>query len=283
MSDSEGYSSGSDKDDASNVFDIKSHFTKKEFLQKNKFNSQHAGKKEDNMGLDDDDDDEDDDDDDDDDDEEYGFTGGAKKSKKQKEYYGEDDEDFEDDLDSNDDVSEAGSDFDIDNLDRVDKKKQKKIKQIDDDYDNMPKHMSDNEYSDDDEIENEDDDYLQKFDETIRKNIISDYHPELNQLNYEEIEALCVVTRDETGAIIDPLHKTLPFLTKYEKARILGERAKQLNSGAKSFIVTDPSIIDGYVIALKELEEKKIPFIIKRPLPSGGCEYWKLKDLEILI
>ena len=123
-------------------------------------------------------------------------------------------------------------------LNQDSRRKQKKVKQIDDDYDNMPRHMSDNEYSDDDEMENEDDDYLQKFDETIRKNIISDYHPELNQLNYEEIEALCVVTRDETGAIIDPLHKTLPFLTKYEKARILGERAKQLNSGAKSFIVT---------------------------------------------
>jgi len=279
MSDSEGYSSGSDKDDASNVFDIKSHFTKKEFLQKNKFNSQYAGKKEENMNLEDEDDDDDDDDDDDE------FTGGAKKTKKQKEYYGEEDDDDDeyDDLNSDDEISEAGSDFDIDILDRVDKKKQKKVKQIDDDYDNMPKHISDNEYSDDDEMENEDDDYLQKFDETIRKNIISDYHPELNQLNYEEIEALCVVTRDETGAIIDPLHKTLPFLTKYEKARILGERAKQLNSGAKSFIVTDPSIIDGYVIALKELEEKKIPFIIKRPLPNGGCEYWKLKDLEILL
>jgi hypothetical protein len=33
----------------------------------------------------------------------------------------------------------------------------------------------------------------------------------------------------------------------------------------------------------KELEEKKMPFIIKRPMPNGGCEYWKLSDLEILI
>ena len=36
------------------------------------------------------------------------------------------------------------------------------------------------------------------------------------------------------------------------------------------------------VDALKEYEEKKIPFIIKRPLPNGGCEFWKFKDLEIL-
>jgi hypothetical protein len=36
------------------------------------------------------------------------------------------------------------------------------------------------------------------------------------------------------------------------------------------------------LIALKEYEEKKIPFIIKRPLPNGGCEFWRFADLEIL-
>ena len=45
----------------------------------------------------------------------------------------------------------------------------------------------------------------------------------------------------------------------------------------------EPSVIDGYLIALKEFEEKKIPFIVKRPMPNGGCEYWKLSDLEILV
>ena len=81
---------------------------------------------------------------------------------------------------------------------------------------------------------------------------------------------------------MDPLHQTLPFLTKYEKTRILGERTHQINSGAKPFIPVETDIIDGYLIALKELEQKKIPFIVKRPLPNGGCEYWKLKDLEIV-
>ena len=63
---------------------------------------------------------------------------------------------------------------------------------------------------------------------------------------------------------------------------MLGERAKQINAGAPIFVEVDPSVIDGYLIALKEFEEKKIPFIIKRPLPNGGCEYWKFKDLELL-
>ena len=71
-------------------------------------------------------------------------------------------------------------------------------------------------------------------------------------------------------------------MTKYEKTRIIGERARQLNSGANPFIVVDPSVIDGYLIALEEFKAKKIPFIIKRPLPNGSCEYWKVSDLEII-
>lgn len=135
----------------------------------------------------------------------------------------------------------------------------------------------------DDEDEENDEDYLQKFDENIRKTIIEDYHPELKQHNDDEVEALSKVVRSSDGTIIDSLHKTLPFLTKYEKARILGERAKQINAGAKPFIKIEDALIDGYLIALRELEEKKIPFIIRRPLPHGGSEYWKLADLEILI
>ncbi len=102
------------------------------------------------------------------------------------------------------------------------------------------------------------------------------------QHNHYEIEALTQIIRNEQGIIIDPLHKTLPFITKYEKARILGERAKQLNMGAKPLIEIGSEVIDGYLIACKKFTEKKIPFIIKRPMPNGGCEYWKFKDFEII-
>jgi DNA-directed RNA polymerase I, II, and III subunit RPABC2 len=138
--------------------------------------------------------------------------------------------------------------------------------------------------TDDDEDDSDTyEDYLQKFDDSTRHNIISEYHPELQSHNYEEIANMCVIVRDANGTPIDPLHRTLPMLTRYEKARILGERAKQINAGAMPMIEVNDNIIDGYLIAMKELEEKKIPFIIKRPLPNGGCEYWKLSDLEILL
>jgi DNA-directed RNA polymerase subunit K/omega len=140
---------------------------------------------------------------------------------------------------------------------------------------------------DEDEDEDEDDDYdenyLQKFDETLKKNVIQEHHPELVSHNYEEVEALCRVVRDENGIIMDPLHKTMPFITKYEKTKLLGERTKQINAGAQSTVKVDENIIDGYLIALKEYEQKLIPMIIRRPLPNGGCEYWRMADLELIV
>ena len=94
---------------------------------------------------------------------------------------------------------------------------------------------------------------------------------------------MSVIVRDIDDIISDPLHRTLPFLTKYEKTRVLGQRAKQIEEGHIPFIKVPEDIIDAHIIAELELQEKKIPFIIRRPLPGGGCEYWKLKDLEILL
>jgi len=140
------------------------------------------------------------------------------------------------------------------------------------------------ELSDDDESDEEDNEnYLQKFDESLESNIISEFYPELHSHNYEEVQNMSRVVRNKDGEIVDPLHTTLPFITRYEKARIIGERTKQLNAGANPFVQVEPSVIDGYLIALKEFDEKKIPFIIKRPLPNGSCEYWRMGDLEVLI
>lgn len=137
--------------------------------------------------------------------------------------------------------------------------------------------------SDDDSTVSDDDEYLQKFNSQNRQNILQEFYPELHQHNIDEIKTLSMINRDENGNIIDQLHQTLPFITKYEKTRILGERSKQIAAGAAPLIPIDNTIIDSYLIAEKEFNEKAIPFIIKRPLPSGGSEYWKLEDLEILV
>ena len=134
----------------------------------------------------------------------------------------------------------------------------------------------------DDEADSEDETYLQKFKQSLKTNVISEHHPELIIQNFEEVDVLCNIVKDQNGIIVDPLHQTLPFITKYEKAKVLGERAKQLNAGAEPFVEMGHEIVDGYLIALEEFEQKKIPMIIRRPLPNGGSEFWRLADLEVL-
>jgi DNA-directed RNA polymerase subunit K/omega len=82
----------------------------------------------------------------------------------------------------------------------------------------------------------------------------------------------------------DPNHKTVPFLTLYEKTKVIGFRANQLAKGARPLInkADYPHVIDVLEIARIELEQRRLPFILKRPLPDGTYEYWKLNDLMIL-
>ena len=148
--------------------------------------------------------------------------------------------------------------------------------------DETPIDIIDNE--DDDDEDEDDEQYLQKFDEEINRNYILDVHPECAIHNKTEVMAMAQVVRDARGIIIDELHRTIPFLTKYERTRIIGQRASQINSGSKPFLKNVPdSIMDGHIIATMELDMKSIPFIIRRPLPNGGSEYWRVKDLQNLL
>jgi len=121
---------------------------------------------------------------------------------------------------------------------------------------------------------------LQKFNETFRKNFIETYHPEIIIPNSEEIMAMVSVTRDEHGNIIDDLHTTYPFMSKYIYTKSIAKRSRQLEGGARPLIAIPENIIDPRLIAEREMEANVIPFIIKRTLPNGGSEYWHLRDLE---
>lgn len=67
------------------------------------------------------------------------------------------------------------------------------------------------------------------------------------------------IVRNSQGIISDPMHRTIPWLTKYERSRVLGLRSKQLNYGADPFIEVSSGILSGYKIALEELNQKN-PF-----------------------
>ena len=90
--------------------------------------------------------------------------------------------------------------------------------------------------------------------------------------NYEMNEVLQVPNEERISRNI---------LTKYEIVRIIGTRAKQISDGSKVFVKYDgnKSAIE---LAELELKHKMVPLKIKRPLPNGKFEIWKISELELL-
>lgn len=178
------------------------------------------------------------------------------------------DSDLEDDTDDDDD-----DDDDIEEYTEMSSKKSQ-ASAIDE--------SSNIQFYDSDEDDEEED--LDKFNNNdIKQELISE-HPEFISHNTKEVNALAKIIRDANGNIIDKLHRTVPFITRYEKAKILGERSKQLSySDVEPMINVPPNVIDCYEIAKLEYNANAIPFIIKRNLPDGTCEYWRFQDLEKIL
>ncbi|KAF2192770.1 RNA polymerase Rpb6, partial [Zopfia rhizophila CBS 207.26] len=72
---------------------------------------------------------------------------------------------------------------------------------------------------------------------------------------------------------------TTPYMTKYERARVLGTRALQISGNAPVLIDVE-GMTDPLQIAIKELREKKIPLVVRRYLPDGyRYEDWTCEEL----
>ena len=110
----------------------------------------------------------------------------------------------------------------------------------------------------------------------------SEYGSEVDIIDEEE-----QAQADELGGIrkgqvkvADEERITSRFMTKYERARILGSRALQISKNAP--LMVDPGDeSDPYTLAEIELNEKKIPFIVRRYLPDGSYEDWKVSELYV--
>lgn len=98
---------------------------------------------------------------------------------------------------------------------------------------------------------------------------------------------------DETGnednklQVLDESHKqpnanriTTRYMTKYERARVLGTRALQISMNAPVMVDIEGET-DPLKIAMKELRERKIPIIIRRYLPDNSFEDWSIDELII--
>lgn len=79
-----------------------------------------------------------------------------------------------------------------------------------------------------------------------------------------------------------PRHErtTTPYMTKYERARVLGTRALQISMNAPVLVQLDGET-DPLEIAGKELREKRVPFVVRRYLPDGSYEDWPVDDLIV--
>jgi DNA-directed RNA polymerase I, II, and III subunit RPABC2 len=151
----------------------------------------------------------------------------------------------------------------------------------------MADEGDDGEYEDVVEMEEE-------FLETeLPEDIASEVAPELKKLYQQHPECLLDYVEQVApkislqvvppgGSKVDVHHRTYPFLTVYERTKIIGLRANQISKGSVPFIAVPSHVTDVREIARMELEQKRIPYLVKRPLPNGTFEYWRLSDLLLL-
>lgn len=74
--------------------------------------------------------------------------------------------------------------------------------------------------------------------------------------------------------------RTTPrYMTKYERARLLGVRALQLSCGAPPTVNVGDST-DPLEIAARELAARALPLMIRRYHPDGATEDWSAHELR---
>jgi DNA-directed RNA polymerase subunit K/omega len=95
-----------------------------------------------------------------------------------------------------------------------------------------------------------------------------------------------VVSLSDTYSKVVEKKISKPIMTKYEFNQIISQRTTMLAHGAIPLVDVNnykiKSNIELREIALKELKEGKIPFIIKRPLPNNKFELYRVKDLDLV-
>jgi DNA-directed RNA polymerase I, II, and III subunit RPABC2 len=132
---------------------------------------------------------------------------------------------------------------------------------------------NDEEGDEEDDDDNIDETELKKENEIDNEDIIDCFYDfEQNEINnIQNIQNNDVPKEDRI---------TMPYLTKYERVRVLGTRAKQISLGAKILVKNvDLTTKNPIEIAKIELELGIVPFKIRRPLPNGKVEEWKISEL----
>ena len=101
--------------------------------------------------------------------------------------------------------------------------------------------------------------------------------PFLNSMKKEKVKfsRKTVVITDKTRFV------TKPYISKFELARCLSERANMLEHGAQALVTSNDN--DSYQkIALKEIREKRCPMYLYRPVPHFSHLVFEKHDINEL-
>ena len=131
----------------------------------------------------------------------------------------------------------------------------------------QPDHFSDNEF-DEPEAENGDVDMKNEEGKTV---ITGGFGPDDGKSRVKTTAELAIPKEKRT---------TTPYMTKYERARVLGTRALQISLNAPVLVDIEGET-DPLQISMKELAQRKIPLVIRRYLPDGSFEDWGCDELII--
>lgn len=205
---------------------------------------------------------------------------------------------FDEDLSSNEDKDEILDKNDLDDFSGGDddsikeeeedeqKKEEDDLGEIDyEDEEKIDENEGENEPEyDEDEKENKS--HEDKYEESVDGDSENCVFKKLNEnsdneLEYEDDNDYYDNTEVYNEDYVpDDQRETKPILTKYERIRILSQRTKQLQLGAKPMIVVNN--VTDYEKALLELNNHVMPYFIVRRLPDGRKERWRVSELKVI-
>jgi DNA-directed RNA polymerase I, II, and III subunit RPABC2 len=109
---------------------------------------------------------------------------------------------------------------------------------------------------------------------------LEDLDEDENLINVSDNHKFEIVSKDKTYERIESKKRIgSSIMTMTELTKIIGIRSQQIASGMAPLVEVDKDIKDTKYIAIKELQSKKMPLIIRRYYPNNLYVDWRVEDL----